>query len=145
LRKKSKSIIFLETECSHLSENHKVQESNAQNMKIVRYEDMAMDPIKLTNSIYDFLGLQITPEIEEFLKVSTQVEDNHKYRVGEEFLKAYSTSRKSSENINKWRLHMDFNLLKEVQKRCSKMMETYKYMNFIDEKTFKNISLAYYH
>ena len=44
-------------------------------IKIIRYEDMSMEPIDQTNRIYDFIGMKISPEIEEFLKKSTTTQD----------------------------------------------------------------------
>ena len=62
-------------------------------IQIIRYEDMSMEPIDQTNRIYDFIGMKISPEIEEFLKKSTtthDLESNH--RSDQKFMQIYTTS-----------------------------------------------------
>jgi len=100
-------------ECKKFEKNFKIQENYHSIMRIVRYEDMASDPENITKLIYSFVNLEMTPEISTFLQISTQKEDTAKYRKGEEFLQVYSTSRKSSETLNKWRSKMDFQLIKK--------------------------------
>ena len=135
----------LEQECDRFAANHLVERDNKQIMRIIRYEDMASDPINITKAIYEFVKLEMTTEIEEFLKVATSVDDlQTNYRKGEEFLQVYSTSRKSSATINKWRMKMDFELMKKVQKRCLSMMTTFGYQSFSSESEARNVSISYF-
>ena len=62
-------------------------------IKIIRYEDMSMEPIEQTNIIYDFMGMKISPEIEEFLKKSTTTQDlESNHRNDQKFMQIYTTS-----------------------------------------------------
>ena len=62
-------------------------------IKIIRYEDMSMEPIDQTNRIYDFIGMKISPEIEEFLKKSTTTQDlESNHRTDQKFMQIYTTS-----------------------------------------------------
>ena len=45
------------------------------NYRIVRYEDLASDPQLWTKSMYDFLGIQMSAEIQGWLKKNTQSDD----------------------------------------------------------------------
>ena len=62
-------------------------------IQIIRYEDMSMEPIDQTNRIYDFIGMKISPEIEEFLKKSTTTQDlESNHRSDQKFMQIYTTS-----------------------------------------------------
>ena len=62
-------------------------------IKIIRYEDMSMEPIDQTNRIYDFIGMKISPEIEQFLKKSTTTQDlESNHRIDQKFMQIYTTS-----------------------------------------------------
>ena len=54
---------------------------------------MSMEPIDQTNRIYDFIGIKISPEIEEFLKKSTTTQDlESNHRSDQKFMQIYTTS-----------------------------------------------------
>ena len=54
---------------------------------------MSMEPIDQTNRIYDFIGMKISPEIEEFLKKSTTTQDlESNHRSDQKFMQIYTTS-----------------------------------------------------
>ena len=54
---------------------------------------MSMEPIEQTNRIYDFMGMKISPEIEEFLKKSTTTQDlESNHRNDQKFMQIYTTS-----------------------------------------------------
>ena len=54
---------------------------------------MSMEPIDQTNRIYDFVGMEISPEIEEFLKKSTTTQDlESNHRSDQKFMQIYTTS-----------------------------------------------------
>ena len=50
------------------------------NYRIVRYEDVASDPELWTKSMYDFLGIQMSTEIQGWLKKNTQSDDKRHLR-----------------------------------------------------------------
>ena len=132
-------------ECEKFQKNYKIQQDYKGIMRIVRYEDMAKDPERITNEIYKFVNLEQTAEISKFLKISTQNDDSGKnYRKGEEFLQVYSTSRKSAENLNKWRIKMDYILIRKVQEKCKGMMKTFGYTIFNSQEDVRNISKTYF-
>ena len=45
------------------------------NYRIVRYEDVASDPELWAKSLYDFLGIQMSGEIQDWIKKNTQLDD----------------------------------------------------------------------
>ena len=134
----------LESECNHMAENIETARMFPGLIHIVRYEDIALDPVAETSKIYNFIGLEISPEVEKFLEIATQNEDKTKYKKGEEFMKIYSTTRKSSENLQKWRVKADFSLSKQVQTKCKIMMEKFRYKPFDRIESLRNISIEYF-
>ena len=63
-------------ECKNFENNFKIQKDFSRMMEIVRYEDMANDPENTTKLIYNFLNLEMSPEISSFLQNSTQNENS---------------------------------------------------------------------
>ena len=143
-RDRSAMLNQLENECASSAANKKVAERTPEKVRIIRYEDFALDPTNQTEQIYKYLNLEMRSEIAEFLHVSTSTDDETKYAKGEEFMQIYSTSRKSTKTLNKWRTDMDFELMMEVQKRCLDMMRTFDYIPFGSEKALKNVTLTYF-
>ena len=137
-------ISQLESECHNMAENIEVAKTYANMVHIVRYEDIALDPVTETRKIYDFLAMEIPSEVENFLEIATKNDDKTKYEKGQEYMKIYSTTRKSSENLQKWRMKADFFLTEQVQSKCGEMMKKFKYKTFTNIEELRNISLAYF-
>ena len=61
----------------HLQGNHgnNMYRYLLDNYRIVRYEDIASDPELWTKSMYDFLGIQMSSGIRDWIKKNTQLDD----------------------------------------------------------------------
>ena len=77
---------------------------------------MSTDPIDTTHEIYDFIEMELSPSIEQFLQKSTSNQDKaENHSPGFEFMQVYSTSRNAKQSMNGWRMKIDINLLKRIQ------------------------------
>ena len=87
-----------------------------ESIRIIRYEDMSTNPIDTTHEIYDFIEMELSPSIEQFLQKSTSKQDKaENHSPGFEFMQVYSTSRNAKQSMNGWRTKIDINLLKRIQ------------------------------
>ncbi|XP_038078045.1 carbohydrate sulfotransferase 3-like [Patiria miniata] len=103
------------------------------NYLLLRYEDMSLDPERVTQLIYNFTGLGAVPEtISKWIAENTQA-----HRPG-----VYSTTRVSSQVYQSWRTKLDYKTAKAIENvgRCAEMMEHFGYLPVRDESHLKNLS-----
>ena len=94
---------------------------------IVRYEDIALDPIKFAEKMYQKFGIEMIDEIRSWIQQNTHDESRK--------IDIYSTKRDSSKIANDWRngrssRHLNYEFVQDVQKVCSDMMSTFGYIRF---------------
>jgi hypothetical protein len=68
--------------------------SDLDRVKIIRYEDLAADPMALARQLFAFAGLSWDPQTEEFVTTSTMAEEEGSY---------YSVTRDPARAANRWR------------------------------------------
>ncbi|XP_038074074.1 carbohydrate sulfotransferase 3-like [Patiria miniata] len=103
------------------------------NYFLLRYEDMSLDPERVTQLLYNFTGLGAVPEtVSKWIAENTQA-----YRPG-----VYSTTRVSSQVYQSWRKKLDFKTAKAIENvgRCAEMMEHFGYLPVRDKSHLKNLS-----
>ncbi|XP_067828814.1 carbohydrate sulfotransferase 3-like isoform X2 [Heptranchias perlo] len=101
---------------------------------LMRYEDIALEPMKKALEMYQFAGLPITPEVKKWIYVNTQTSkgsDN-----------VYSTHKNSSAQFEKWRLALPFKIAAVVQKVCEPVMKLFGYKLVNDATTLANRSAS---
>ncbi|KAM9311168.1 carbohydrate sulfotransferase 1-like [Gastrophryne carolinensis] len=100
---------------------------------LVRYEDIAKDPLKKAIEIYNFVGLEwkdnLTAWIEENTNASVPSNVNK-----------YTTNRNSSETAENWRLHLHFNIVQVVQDICNTTLSELGYQPVDSIQQLKNLS-----
>ncbi|CBY08283.1 unnamed protein product [Oikopleura dioica] len=133
----------LEVECAKFAENKKEQRWKDR-IKIIRYEDIAMDPISVSEETYNFLEMDISLDVHEYLISATEKDDSTKYSEEMSFLKAYSTKRNSKENLQKWRKDASWTRVQRVQSICKDYMIAFGYKNFNNLQELRNQKLDYY-
>uniref|UniRef100_A0A3P8UZV3 Sulfotransferase n=1 Tax=Cynoglossus semilaevis TaxID=244447 RepID=A0A3P8UZV3_CYNSE len=104
------------------------------NYMLVRYEDVARDPVKKAEEMLTFAGIPFSPQVREWILANTQSTDQHSG--------AYSTKRNASEQIDKWRVNIPLPVVQLVQKVCGPTMELFGYKFVDDEKTLLNTSIS---
>ncbi|XP_077340864.1 carbohydrate sulfotransferase 6-like [Lithobates pipiens] len=95
----------------------------------VRHEDLSNEPLKYVKKIFNFAGLHLTKDLEQWVYNVT-----HKEVAG-----IMSFSRDSSKVAQKWRTAMDFHFVEQIQKNCKEAMDRFGYKpakSNIEQKNF---------
>ncbi|XP_038600219.1 carbohydrate sulfotransferase 3 isoform X2 [Tachyglossus aculeatus] len=101
---------------------------------LVRYEDVARQPLQWVREMYRFAGIALTPRVEEWIVQNTQA-----VRDGSGI---YSTQKNSSEQFEKWRFGIPFKLAQVVQSACGPAMRLFGYKLALDPATLTNRSVS---
>lgn len=88
-----------------------------QKFKAVRYEDLSLDPYKMTQEILDFYGLPFDPQVEEFLDSHTRSD------IGG----VSSTFRDSKSAPFHWIHDLAYDEISDIQESCTKAMQLWGY------------------
>ena len=96
--------------------------------RILRYEDFSMNIWNRTRTMFDFLGLPISTETQEFLLNHTQSErfSNVKFEV-------YNTYRDPKKAPFHWRKTLPLEKVLEVQEKCTMAMKLWGYKKAVSE------------
>ena len=75
-----------------MAKNLEAAELNPE-IEIIRYEDMAMEPIKYSERIYDFIEMEMTQEMRQYLNKSTNTQDQFKDHAKDmEWMQTFTTN-----------------------------------------------------
>ncbi|XP_073417252.1 carbohydrate sulfotransferase 4-like [Dendrobates tinctorius] len=103
---------------------------------LIRHEDLSREPIANTKKIYEFSGLKMTPDLEQWVYNITHFNVREK--------NAFMTfSRKSSNVVQQWRKTMDFNNVKEIEEYCKEAMDLFGYLPVGSRSDQQNMSLDF--
>ncbi|XP_055360412.1 carbohydrate sulfotransferase 3-like isoform X2 [Betta splendens] len=102
---------------------------------LVRYEDVARFPVKKAREMYKFIGIPLTQRVKSWILRNTQA--------SKEAGGVYSTQKNSSEQVEKWRDSLPFNIVQVVQRVCGPTLKLFGYKFVTSEKmlTDKSVSL----
>ena len=110
--------------CSHLkndiSVSNKIKQmglSASKNYRVVRYEDVALNPRVISEDLFNFAGLAMRGKVRRWLKKATTTRSRSHW----------STMQMSNETAVAWRKTIDFELLDQIQKAFKESMETLGY------------------
>ncbi|XP_069744332.1 carbohydrate sulfotransferase 3 [Narcine bancroftii] len=101
---------------------------------LMRYEDIALEPVKRAQEMYHFSGIPMTPEVKKWIYENTQVSKGSN--------NIYSTHKNSSEQFEKWRLALPFKIARVVQQVCEPAMKLFGYKLVNDAVTLANRSAS---
>ncbi|XP_019954952.1 carbohydrate sulfotransferase 1 [Paralichthys olivaceus] len=103
---------------------------------LVRYEDLARNPLAKTKEIYDYLGLSIDKNVEDWIQANTQGanEPSTKHK--------FSTVRDSAANAESWRLKLSYDMVEYTQTVCPKIFPQLGYKTVRSAEELKNMSLS---
>ncbi|KAM7003308.1 carbohydrate sulfotransferase 6 [Tautogolabrus adspersus] len=104
--------------------------------KMVRYEDVARNPLKEINSIYEFVGLEMTKELEEWIFRVT-----HGKGKGTKKEAFKITSRNAADVSQAWRSILPHNKVKRIQEVCKGAMSLLGYRTVYSEKEQKSLDI----
>ncbi|XP_062245029.1 carbohydrate sulfotransferase 6 [Platichthys flesus] len=104
--------------------------------KMVRYEDVARNPLEEIQALYDFTGLDMTEQLEEWIYRVT----HGKRKVSKE--DAFKiTSRNAADISQAWRTVLPYSKVKRVQEVCKGAMSLLGYRTVDSEKEQKQLDL----
>ncbi|XP_058476474.1 carbohydrate sulfotransferase 3b isoform X1 [Solea solea] len=106
-----------------------------QRYMLVRYEDIARFPMRKASEMFGFTGIPFTRKVRHWILRNTQA--------SKEAGGIYSTQKKSSEQVEKWRFSLPFKIAQVVQDACGPTLKLfgYKFVNSEEMLTNKSISL----
>lgn len=98
--------------------------------KVVRYEDLSLDPFNMTTDILNFYGLPFHESVHTFLTSHTTI---HRGNI-------MSTYRNSTETVFAWRQQMSFKQIDRVQAQCEQALNLWGYKRILREEDLKSDS-----
>merc|ERR1712226_145811 len=110
-------------------------------IKFIRYEDLALNKVDVTNDIYKFVGLQNSKgyrEVKNWINL-TENSNQPQQQQSQTDLQFGTTKSKDQVNqiISKWLKTLSYPLIKLVEENCEKTFETFGY-NKIDKFEYDN-------
>ena len=113
------------TFCSKLENNELEEESIARmhlgRIKKVFYEDIALNPVDTSKTLFDFIGTTFTKEMEEYIVNITMAGNPDNCNI--------CTTRSNSKlHIDEWRTKIKPSFRSIIEKRCNYVLQRYKYM-----------------
>ena len=151
-------MVTLGDECKRYANNFYIFESNLEIQRktmVIRYEDLALNPMKYSRKVYKFLGVKFTESIEQMMKDAIEppkkeikdkgisknnTKPNSKICLG---TATYTTNRAVNKTVvyNTWRLDnlLSLSEIEEIENLCGEMMGLYGYFKVGDNlENYKN-------
>ncbi|XP_074078994.1 carbohydrate sulfotransferase 4-like [Macrotis lagotis] len=101
---------------------------------LVRYEDLARDPLTHTSRLYDFAGLPFPPQLRVWVQNITRGKGMGR--------SAFLTDSRNARNVSQaWRWALPHDQVVQIQKVCKDAMELMGYLPVLSEKHQKNLLL----
>ncbi|CAJ1057036.1 carbohydrate sulfotransferase 6 [Xyrichtys novacula] len=104
--------------------------------KMVRYEDVARNPLEEMNDIYEFVGLEMTPELGEWIYHVT-----HGRGKGSQREAFKITSRNAADVSQAWRSTLPHEKVKRIQEVCKGAMSLLGYRTVDSEEEQKSLEI----
>ncbi|XP_047989985.1 carbohydrate sulfotransferase 4-like [Leguminivora glycinivorella] len=95
----------------------KLQQQYPNRLMVLRMEDLSLEPKRTTLRLFKFLGLALTPEVEQFLETHTTLQAGG----------AYATFRVSRDVPFKWKNILHYDYVEEIQTACKQAMDLWGY------------------
>ncbi|XP_011667051.1 carbohydrate sulfotransferase 1 [Strongylocentrotus purpuratus] len=125
LRRKGPDADEIKDLCEHMARNLQYKDDPPSWLKgkymLVRFEDVAEDPIEQTQRIYQHVGINIHQDVLGWLKNNTH--GNKGQGTGSPF----SRTRDTEKVINAWKNSISEEVREEVERKCSHVMNALSY------------------
>ena len=109
--------------CEHLDRNLAFNKESLNwlnsRYKLIRYEDLARNPIQTARDIYEFVEVNLPSTVKDWLRTHT----NHTSG-----LSAFSHTRNSTKTAFNWRKRLSFSKVMEIQETCEDAMKSLGYL-----------------
>ncbi|XP_074524987.1 carbohydrate sulfotransferase 5-like [Halichoeres trimaculatus] len=104
--------------------------------KVVRYEDVARNPLEEINSLFEFVGLRMPPELENWINHMTQGKGTSRG--------GFNVSSRNATNISQaWRSTLPHDKVKRVQEVCREAMSLLGYRMVNSEEEQKSLEIDF--
>lgn len=117
--------------CNYLVQDYNVAkpllEKYPKRFKVLRFEDLALNPMEKTKEMFDQFGIEFGDRIQKFLEVHTRAKKGGKF----------STFRDSREVVSRWMNQMNMTEVEQVQSVCLEAMKLWGY-NFVQDESQLN-------
>ncbi|XP_057318514.1 carbohydrate sulfotransferase 4-like [Microplitis mediator] len=124
--------------CNDMVSDHKVavelKKKYPHTFKVVRYEDLSLNPQHKAKEMFEFYGLNFHSNVEKFLDTHT------KNNLGD----SYSLFRDSKKAPFHWRNDLNFSEVEEIQRVCSTAMKLWGYVLAVNETHQKEFNPIVY-
>ncbi|XP_067687183.1 carbohydrate sulfotransferase 3-like [Haliotis asinina] len=100
----------------------------------VRYEDIALDPLHIYKQVYDFLGIDLTKNIQNYILDMTS---NSVTNCG-----ARCIRKNSSFTVFKWRRYLSYFTMSKIDRSCSKLYRKVGYLPHVKSSNSFGATLA---
>jgi hypothetical protein len=107
--------------------------------RLVRYEDIAYQPLAAARVIYSFLNMTLPNTVIKWISEATMNDYNGTNR--EHY--AYSTARDSKRTAEAWRQYIPYEVARELDTACTGTLQLLGYSLVNDEQTYLNTSVTY--
>ncbi|XP_068459541.1 carbohydrate sulfotransferase 6 [Clinocottus analis] len=104
--------------------------------KMVRYEDVARNPLEEITAMYDFVGLEATSQLEEWIYRVTHGKGKGSKKEAFEI-----TSRNAADVSQAWRTALPHSKVKRIQEVCKGAMSLLGYRTVNSEKEQKKLDI----
>lgn len=112
-------------------ESKKLSKEFPTSFRVIRYEDLALNPLKSSQALFDFFGLPFHKNVENFIATHTQTpKPKNTYWS--------STIRNSTETVFKWTERLSFETVEKIQNDCHGAMKLWGYKLAKSEDELKN-------
>ncbi|XP_028843333.1 carbohydrate sulfotransferase 1 [Denticeps clupeoides] len=103
---------------------------------LVRYEDLALNPLQKTREIYDFLGTPMDKNVVDWIQNNTR--GSNKLSAKHKF----GTVRDSAANAEHWRLNLSYDIVDYTQTVCQNILQDLGYKLANSSEELKNMSVT---
>ncbi|KAJ8002697.1 hypothetical protein DPEC_G00161620 [Dallia pectoralis] len=103
---------------------------------LVRYEDLARNPLQKTQEIYSYLGLNMDKNVGDWIQNNTRGSSDLSAR------HKYGTVRDSAANAESWRLKLSYDMVDYTQSVCQQVLQELGYKTVRSPDELKNLSLT---
>ncbi|KAM5145656.1 carbohydrate sulfotransferase 4-like [Mantella aurantiaca] len=100
----------------------------------IRHEDLATEPLKSVKKMYNFAGLNLTKDLEQWVYNVT-----HKEVADHNGIMTFS--RDSTKVVQRWRTALEFQYVDQIQKSCGEALDLFGYRAAKSQKEQKNMTL----
>ena len=106
----------------------------------IRYEDFVLNPVGKTLKIYDFIGINMTMEVKEWLDEATSVTNKDNLAVAS----PQGMRRNVKTVLNSWRKDLSFEAVNLIQNKCDNVLNVLGYRRFNNEEDLQDLSKPYF-